>query len=108
MPPCYNGLVVLNLNHTRFGYAYGDIPELVRKGDFMTLVSVGGKSAIASMGVWGGLAMLVPVIDKVLDQTGIIPGGILGDTVDASTVFLGALMAIWGRIRAAKKITSLF
>lgn len=72
------------------------------------IANLNGKPAWKSLGILGGLMALAPVIDKVLDQTGVLPGGVLGDLMSATTGFVGAMAAIYGRLRAQVKITKLF
>lgn len=65
------------------------------------------KGALTSMGVWGGLITLLPVLDAAHSwleaSQAFLPG-----PVKYVTIALGAVLSIVGRVKAEKKITGLF
>lgn len=62
------------------------------------------KSMLASKGVLGGLIALIPIIDQALTLTGVFPVPVLGEEVSVLTGAFGALLGIYGRIKATKRI----
>jgi len=63
-----------------------------------------GKSALASIGIWGSLLSIVPVLlDTALDLGTI---GALGPHSAAIVAGVGGLISLYGRLTATKKITS--
>lgn len=62
------------------------------------------KSMLASKGVLGGLIALIPIIDQALTLTGVLPVPVLGEAVSVLTGAFGALLGIYGRIKATKRI----
>lgn len=68
-------------------------------------MSVKGKSLIKSTTIQGALiAGGVPAIDALLVQFGIIPEPIFTPAITAIVSAAGALIAIWGRIKATQII----
>lgn len=61
------------------------------------------KPKIASMGLWGSAIAGVGGLDLILKYVDLVQQG-LPPLIQAGTVFLGAAMAFWGRLRATKEI----
>lgn len=66
-----------------------------------------GKGLLSSMGVWGGVVSLLPVLDAVhawlqASQATLPPA------MQWVTVGVGAVLSIFGRVKATEKITKLF
>lgn len=66
-----------------------------------------GKGFFSSKTVWGGLIALVPLADSLLAQFGILPTGTINEATAAIVSAAGALLAIWGRVKATKSITKI-
>ena len=66
------------------------------------------KKTIQSVGMWGGTIALLPAIDALLSFFNIVPDGLLTQNLKEVASGLGGLLAIWGRLRASKKIDGLF
>jgi hypothetical protein len=65
----------------------------------------GTKPAVASTGVWGGIIAVIAGIAGLFgysiteaDQASLV------QSVSAGMATLGGLIAVWGRVRASKKI----
>lgn len=63
----------------------------------------GTKSPLASLGVWGGLLASASGLGSVLQYIDILKEG-LPPIMTAGTALFGGLLAIYGRIRATRKI----
>lgn len=70
----------------------------------MTLSTLDEKSAIGSVGIWGGLLVLVPQAADLLHELALVPG--LPPHVVGIVSSVGAILAIIGRYAATKKIVS--
>lgn len=53
---------------------------------------------------WGVLIALVPVIDTGLSLIGVVPAGTLSEGAGILVSAAGSLLAIYGRVKAEKKI----
>ena len=67
-----------------------------------------GKGLLRSTAVQGGFLAILPSIIQILELTGVAPPGVLPTVVSGAMGVVGGLMAIWGRIRATKKIVGIF
>lgn len=66
-----------------------------------------GKGIVRSMGVWGGVISLMPLLDAVhawLQAS----SALLPPAAQWVTVGVGAVLSIFGRVKADQKITKLF
>ena len=75
-------------------------PEVL---DNRSSMLVGEKSALKSVGVWGGILTLLPAADKILAIFGILQES-LPPLMAAGLTIVGGVTAIIGRIKATKKI----
>lgn len=82
------------------------------KGNFMELENMGqlkaSKSMLKSKSIWGGIMALIPSLDLLLPHFGIIPVGVLPDLLNIVLGTAGSLLAIWGRVKADRKIDKIF
>jgi hypothetical protein len=65
---------------------------------------IGEKSALGSIGIWGSLISLVPVLLETASDLGAV--GVFGPHSAAIVAGVGGLISLWGRFTATKKITS--
>lgn len=72
----------------------------------MTLL--GAKSAVKSIGVWGGLIAIVPAIDQILSVFGVLPAGTLNGASEAVIAAIGGVLAVFGRVRASQIVSRIF
>lgn len=61
------------------------------------------KSPLMSMGIWGSTIAGIGGLDLVLKYVEVVQQG-LPPLIQAGAVFLGAVMAFYGRIKATKEI----
>lgn len=62
------------------------------------------KSALKSTGVWGSILAMVPGIDHILSTLAPQYVGLLPDAVSLIVGTAGAVLALWGRVKATKQI----
>lgn len=67
----------------------------------------GYKGALLSTGIWGGAAAAVPALDQLLVFLRVLPFPFLGDVLSIVLGAGGALLSIFGRVKAEKKIKGL-
>ena len=63
-----------------------------------------GKSAIASIGFWGSILSIVPIVLETAADLGTI--GVFGPHSAAIVAGIGGLISLYGRLTATEKITS--
>ena len=83
----------------------GNIPAAVYIGE--TSMEPLGKPAVTSIGLWGSLIAILPVLDHAY-QFVIQNPAVLPPNVAPIVSAVGVLLSVIGRLRATKKITSLF
>ena len=62
------------------------------------------KSFFASKTIWGALLSLVPVVDTGLSMVGLLPPGTISEGAKILVGAAGSLLAIYGRVKAEKRI----
>ena len=82
-----------------------EVPEFIRRSMFMALIDT--KSAITSTSIWGGLIAFLPVLDYVGQFIAGLPAGLLPAPAMAVISAIGGIIAIIGRVKATKTITSI-
>lgn len=65
------------------------------------------KGALLSSGVWGALLTFVPMIDQIVAQVNLLPGGFINDSISLVVGAIGSILALRGRLKASKKIQGL-
>jgi len=65
------------------------------------------KGLTRSVTFWGAVVALLPSLDTILAQLGVVSSPILAPIAAEITSIAGSVLAIWGRIRATKKIVGL-
>lgn len=65
------------------------------------------KPAVKSVGIWGGLIALVPAFSALLGLTGLISPELVTQGFTLLMATVGGVVAIIGRYKADKKITSI-
>ncbi|TXH58995.1 MAG: hypothetical protein E6Q97_00870 [Desulfurellales bacterium] len=68
----------------------------------MTMIET--KPAIQSLGVWGALLSLAPALDMAYQSLAATPVGVLPQSVEIGVAVVGALLSLFGRLRARTKI----
>ncbi len=71
-------------------------------------MTTGEKGLLASTTTQGAIIAGLPAIDAVLVQLGIFTEPMLTPALTAVVSAAGAILALWGRIKATKKIRGLF
>ena len=66
------------------------------------------KGLLASTTTQGAIIAGLPAIDAVLVQLGVFPEPLLTPAFGAIVSAAGAILAIWGRVKATKKINGWF
>lgn len=66
------------------------------------------KGALQSLGVWGSVIALLPILDQALAVLGLAEQGLIPEVANGLMTVGGTLMGLWGRIRAKTKISGLF
>jgi len=68
----------------------------------------GTKGLLASTTTQGAIIAGLPAVDAILVQLGIFDQPLLSQAFAAVVSAAGAILAIWGRVKATKKISGLF
>lgn len=71
-------------------------------------MSVNTKGALSSTTVQGAIIAGLPAIDAILVQVGVFTEPILTAALSAVVSAAGSLLAVWGRIKAQKKLKGWF
>ena len=69
---------------------------------------IGAKGAVSSKGVQGALIAALPAIDQLLVALGVIEVPFFTEALAGAVSGAGALLALWGRLKANKIIDGLF
>lgn len=66
------------------------------------------KSALTSLGVWGGIIAILPSLLQGLGDIGLIPLDIVSPIIALIGAVLGGSVSIYGRVAATKTISKLW
>jgi len=74
----------------------------------MSELKLPGKGILRSKTVWGAIIAGLPALDLILVTAGVLPAPVVADGADAIISAAGALLAVWGRLKATATIDRLF